>query len=99
MAKAAAGVSRSSHSEAPAGRTEATARMYGRTISTMTPVTDPALRRSTVPTPRARGDRADHDVLLRQDPARPRAGGQGGADQAPPVLGGDERRGHDDHRD
>src|SRR6266511_4010435 len=54
MAKAAAGVSRSSHSEAPAGRTEATARMYGRTISTMTPVTAPALRRSTVPTPRAR---------------------------------------------
>src|SRR6266511_2934919 len=52
MAKAAAGVSRSSHCAAPAGRTEV-ARRYGRTIAAMTAVTAVALRRSRAPVARA----------------------------------------------
>jgi hypothetical protein len=45
------------------------------------------------------GDGAAHDGLGGQDPAAPRAGRQGGADQAPPVLGGDEHHPDDDHHD
>ena len=45
------------------------------------------------------GERADHDGLRRQDPDAPRARGQGDADQAAPVLGGDEHRPHNDHHD
>ena len=54
MAKAAAGVIRSSQSEALTGRMEATPRMYGRMMATMTRVTAAALRRSMVPRARAR---------------------------------------------
>jgi hypothetical protein len=45
------------------------------------------------------GDRADHDGLGGQHPAPARARGQRDADQAPPVLGGDEHRRDHDHRD
>src|SRR5216684_1930991 len=54
MAKAAAGVIRSSHCEALAGRMDATPRMYGSTIATMTVVTAAALRRNRAPTASAR---------------------------------------------
>jgi hypothetical protein len=50
MAKAAAGVTRSSQSAGPAGRTGATT---ARTIAAMTAVTAPALRRSTAPSRRS----------------------------------------------
>ena len=53
MAKAAAGVTRSSQSAAPAGSTDATPRMYGSTMATMTTVTAAALRRRMVPRARA----------------------------------------------
>src|SRR5258708_2333122 len=55
MAKAAAGVILSSHSEAPTGRIEATPRMYGRTIATMAVGPAGALRRNRAPTASARG--------------------------------------------
>src|ERR1039458_9828882 len=54
MAKAAAGVIRSSQSAAPTGRMEAAPRMYGSTIATMTRLTAAALRRSIVPRATAR---------------------------------------------
>ena len=49
MANAAAGVTRSSHSDGPAGSTAAVARMYGSTTSTTTAATATALRRRMVP--------------------------------------------------
>ena len=54
MAKAAAGLSRSSQFAAPTGRTSAVPRMYGRMITTMPAVTAAALRRSMVPMATAR---------------------------------------------
>src|SRR5260221_666735 len=45
MAKAAAGGTRSSHSAAPKGRTEATSRTYGSAIATIAAVTAAAPRR------------------------------------------------------
>ena len=54
MAKAAAGVTRSSHWAAPNGSNPATPRMNGSTITTIAAVTAAALRRSMVPSARAR---------------------------------------------
>ena len=53
IAKAAAGVIRSSQSSTPTGSTEATLRMYGSTIATTTMVIAATLRRSTAPRARA----------------------------------------------
>jgi hypothetical protein len=56
MAKAAAGVTRSSHCDAPAGRRPAVARRYGRTIAAMTAVTAAALRPRGRPASHGRRD-------------------------------------------
>src|SRR5262245_60302077 len=107
MANPAAGVSRSSHAETPAGRMLGTARTWGSTIATMTAAAAAALRRSMAPTARARtaatassaavpaitrrSVSADAVAVGAQDPLAKRDG-EGGGDQP-----GDEgnRRDHD----
>jgi hypothetical protein len=49
--------------------------------------------------PGGEGDRGDHDRLGGQDLAAARRGGERGADQAAPVLGGDEHRSYHERHD